>query len=179
MRYWESLGLPGYAGAGALGDVGTPEMLALGAWAMLGLRGTTPKRWRWRPVIIRNELRLPSFASAGTLRDAGTPWDYSKALVLGPCVTLGLDVTRWDSCDVHSCHVFLHSRAHLGLAGVETFIILNNTHQSQMPHPRNSWATMIHFPRCPQNLNRLFGDMLHFIPPYTYVSLFIQHYVAS
>jgi hypothetical protein len=84
---------------------------------MLGLLGTTRRRWRWGP------LRL---------------WD-----------SLGLVGTRWDSCDVHSCHVFLHSRAHLGLAGVETFIIFNNTHQSQMPHPRNSWATMIHFSSLP------------------------------
>ena len=130
MRYWDSLGLPQSAAAGALRDIGTPwdcpRALALGTCATLGLLGATPQRWG-----------LPQSAGAGALCDIGTPWDCPKTLALGGRAMLGLVGTagerwrwspvrlwdslelvgtRWDSRDVHPGCVFLDVFAHLGLA---------------------------------------------------------------
>ena len=101
------------------------------------LLGTAPKRWRWSPVRYWDSVGLPQSAAARALCDFGIPWDCPKTLALGPRAmlglvgtagkrwrwspvrlwdSLGLVGTRWDSRDVHSCYVFLHSRAHLGLA---------------------------------------------------------------
>ena len=107
LRYWDSLGLPQNAGAEALCDIGTPwdcpKALALEPCAILGLRATAPKRCRSGPVRFWDSLGLPQNAGAGGACDVGISWDCRKVLALGPCATLGLVGTRWDSLGLARC----------------------------------------------------------------------------